>query len=702
MTSKVQHSISKGKGAEHRCRGARGSSALRFAPCLSPFGFRLPAFGRTAAIALVCLLGAALPLAAAEGGSASPPAAGAPDAAEKEEKEEENAAVSFEEVVVTPKRTVVDTALAGKVVLAAEAEAMPLIDNDLFRAVESRPGVAGGDYNTRFSVRGGDPDETLVLLDGMALYEPYHLQDYGGALSVIDLLTVSRATLLPGGFSARYGDKLSAVLDVDLKEPAERIEVNAGVDLLNAHLLVSGAPLLASFRAGYIGLLMSMMQSEESFVPHYGDVLLKFSPRISPAERMSLNILWAGDVNRIDEPGDQDDVHSRYDNNLNWVHWRRDIEETVTLEAWLFAGAARRRREEGLADLDERNLGTSGIKSVVSADGSGPLRLEAGAELRWMRGRYRYVEAARGLDIDADEKGVSLKAFASATWTVAEALALRAGARLIHLTSTRLWHAAPRAALIWTPAPGWRFHAAGGVYHQPVDPLHVPVEAAVEGTRKPEKALHAVAAARWESDALSLHAGVDVYYKEMDDLTGFVKDLGRASQRYQPKDAGWAAGAEIFVDKGFGDARLHLAYALSVSKEILGGREYFGDHDRRHDFRAGLSLRPGAGWTIYAGWRVHSGEPYTRAWYEGGVKRYGPRNAARLPPYHSLDVRVARTFAVEGTEIRVYLQILNLYDRKNVHEISFEEKEQNGTTVYERKEEPLFPLLPTLGVEVTF
>ena len=99
-----------------------------------------------------------------------------------------------------------------------------MIDNDIMRASQIFPGVVSNDFSARFSVRGGEKDEILVRLDGMELYEPFHLQDYGGALSVIDLGLLDRADLLMGGFPAKYGGKMSGVFDIVSKVIHGRFE----------------------------------------------------------------------------------------------------------------------------------------------------------------------------------------------------------------------------------------------------------------------------------------------------------------------------------------------------------------------------------------------------------------------------------------------------------------------------------------------
>jgi len=59
-----------------------------------------------------------------------------------------------------------------------EVESVPQIGKDIFSAVNRLPGLVSGDYSAHFSIRGGRHDETLILLDGLELYEPYHPKDF--------------------------------------------------------------------------------------------------------------------------------------------------------------------------------------------------------------------------------------------------------------------------------------------------------------------------------------------------------------------------------------------------------------------------------------------------------------------------------------------------------------------------------------------
>ena len=118
--------------------------------------------------------------------------------------EETTEPVRLSPIIVTPgKFTILGGTTSIATLTKREIESFPLIDNDVLRAAHIFPGVVSNDFSARFNLRGGEKDEILVRLDGMELHEPYHLQDFGGAVSIIDLGLVGRADLLMGGLSYR-------------------------------------------------------------------------------------------------------------------------------------------------------------------------------------------------------------------------------------------------------------------------------------------------------------------------------------------------------------------------------------------------------------------------------------------------------------------------------------------------------------------
>ncbi|MBD3275300.1 MAG: DUF2012 domain-containing protein, partial [Candidatus Marinimicrobia bacterium] len=93
------------------------------------------------------------------------------------------------------------------------------VEADLFRTIKTLPGVVSqNDFSAAFVVRGGAPDENLILLDGMEIYNPYH---FGGIFSVFNTQAIENVDFQSGGFSAEYGGRLSSVVSAHTKTGSE-------------------------------------------------------------------------------------------------------------------------------------------------------------------------------------------------------------------------------------------------------------------------------------------------------------------------------------------------------------------------------------------------------------------------------------------------------------------------------------------------
>ena len=155
-------------------------------------------------------------------------------------------AVVFElgEIVVTPGAfSFMDAGSAGRQTMSGrEIESVPQFGEDIFRAVNRFPGLSGGDYSAQFSIRGGRPDETLIVLDGLEIYEPYHMKDFAEeAISILDVETIDGVELLTGGFPVDYGNRLSGVFNVTSRRPAaDSTRYSLGMSLVNARAMAQG------------------------------------------------------------------------------------------------------------------------------------------------------------------------------------------------------------------------------------------------------------------------------------------------------------------------------------------------------------------------------------------------------------------------------------------------------------------------------
>ena len=138
-----------------------------------------------------------------------------------------------------------------------------LIESDLFRSLQVMPGVlASSDYSADLNIWGGSNDQNLILLNGIDVYKPTHL---GGLFSIFNMDAIKDVKLIKGGFGARYGGRLSAVLDVaDEEGNRNKFQGKAGMSFLSSQALLQG-PLphgswLVAARRTYVDAATKLMK----------------------------------------------------------------------------------------------------------------------------------------------------------------------------------------------------------------------------------------------------------------------------------------------------------------------------------------------------------------------------------------------------------------------------------------------------------
>ena len=150
--------------------------------------------------------------------------------------------VFLNEVIVTPShfRLLNSEPESRQFLDQEEVRQMPHAADDLYRAVKRLPGAAGGDFTAKINVRGGDQDELLVILDGLELYEPFHLKDFQSVFSIIDSEAIAGVDFLTGGFPVQYGDRMSGVMDIAVATPTGPATTTVEISTINARLMTQG------------------------------------------------------------------------------------------------------------------------------------------------------------------------------------------------------------------------------------------------------------------------------------------------------------------------------------------------------------------------------------------------------------------------------------------------------------------------------
>ena len=647
--------------------------------------------------------------------------------------EDDAAPIKLEKIVVTPGRFTIYEGTSTRIAISKqEIERFPLVDNDVMRAGHVFPGVASSDYSARFSVRGGEKGDISVRLDGMELYDPYHLQDFGGAVSLIGLDLVQNTQLLMGGFPAEYGEKMSGVFDITTRTPnTERFSANFGLDLINATATFEG-PLtekgswLLSARRGYIDLILALIDLDEDYNPQYADVYGKFTYQLTPSDTLTFNGLYGWDKNhqRLDDV--DNNLDSLYNNSTVWTKWRHTFADSHWTDVFVFGGISNQDRTSGQADFDDRKFRFFGTKAELTANLFEDHTVRTGVTWRWLTAQYQYnvqerqagINGYKSILADVDDSGGEFRVFLQDEWQLHSKLALNVGGRYIYQQyreeGIQRYEIGPRVALAVKPTNNFILRGAWGIYHQPVSLMGVPVEDGIETVGRAENAVHYVIGAEYTPTDNFL-VRVEGYYNTFDNLVGRLREFGRQNQIFVPPQSGDARGLDVFMTHAVSN-RLSwtLGYAYGIAEEIAGDETLFRQYDRRHAFAVSSSYQFAPTWHLYINWRFHTGEPRTPLIHTKVLqadesilcnRQFGATHSERMPAYHSLDFRITKRSSYRRWELSWYFQILNLYNQRNLDQYAFSEirdEETNAIIDCAVDEEPLLPILPTLGVTMRF
>ncbi len=241
-----------------------------------------------------------------------------------------------------------------------DVEAVPQIGDDIFRAVNRLPGLASNDYAAHFGIRGGRHDETLILLDGLELYEPYHLKDFNeGAISIVDAQTIDGVELMTGGFPARYGNRRSGVFDIRSRTP-DRTRVSLGSSMFNSHAMAMGTfgegsgSWLAFGRVGYLGPVFKLIDQGDLPKPRYEDAFARVGWKPHPKHDVALEVLHGGDRYNYDITATtgfsdtivtQEVADTRYGNSYVWTTLRSALGPHTNVRTLLSGGLVTRDRK---------------------------------------------------------------------------------------------------------------------------------------------------------------------------------------------------------------------------------------------------------------------------------------------------------------------------------------------------------------------
>jgi hypothetical protein len=595
--------------------------------------------------------------------------------------------------------------LGGQTITARDVARIPTpaASGDLVSYLQTMPGVVGsGDRGGQLFIRGGTPTENLVLMDGMLVYQPFHITGFFSAFPE-DL--VDNAEFFPGGFGPKYSDRLSSVLDVQMRDGNRNTRsVTASVSPFLADALAEG-PLpgeghrnsyLVSVRHSLIGETSPWLLGEKQPLGFDSYYVKVSSLSHDGGSRCSLTAMRSRDRGGLDP----EDEQSR-------VGWTNTLlgGRCTSLAGEIFFDtrvAYSRVSDEAITRGASAFTSTASLLSM-NADASrtvGRVRLNLGAFTQVEGVSFDFLEFRSYNSGDSGREGGGLYAEAE--------IPLGGGLRVLPGATTS-WYPGvfsptiePRLRASWRPRGLVDAELTGalGVYGQRVAGISDRRDASSIFTAWMEapddaklRAIHAQAS--WQQGlGAGLSWSVDGYYRRMRNLpvttwstiASFTPDLSLATGRAHGADARLELRRGPFY--GFGSYGYSWTEYESAQADFgvwfgVPVLSFHPPHDRRHQANALASLELGP-YTFAARWEYGSGFPFTRPLgfdelfdFRTNLPdvrgQYGqtrvlldlPYNG-RLPPIHRLDLSMKRVAHLRSRELQLQAGVINAYDQTNI------------------------------------
>ena len=621
-----------------------------------------------------------------------------------------------------------------------EIESLPRLGDDSLKAVQRLPGAATNGLSGLANMRGGEENETLIVFDGLPLYEPFHLRLLMSPTSVLDPRVLSGIDVHAGGFTARYGDRMSSVIEATSLHPEADAYYELGLSLFHANALAAQrfaggrGQWLAAARRSNLDEVADFVDSEIG-EPSYSDAFGRLDYEFTDSTRGSLHVLVAEDRAEVQNTDEYETANATYRNSYVWGTLEHDFSPATSARAIVsYTDVASHREGQvddpgnttGEAD-DKRHYDVFGLKLDASHRTERWLH-QAGFEWRMLSADYDYTSwsvfepgypapQSPGQATTRNEtphpSGHHTAAFATSRVRVTDQLAAEVGLRWDEQTygyeSDDQW--APRINLAYELDDATRMRASWGRYQQFQGINELQVEDGVDQFYPAQKSDHTILG--FERDlpsgfALRLEAYRKDYsqlkprYENLFDPLSLVPELRWDRVRIAP-DSTRAEGVELLLSRrGDGPWNGWFGYTWSRVRDRIDGEDYPRSWDQENAVSAGLTWNSSP-WSATLAATYHTGWPTTPVIVANADPAdaeivLGRRNSLRFGYYGSLDARVSRDFTLSHGELNVFAEVTNLLDRNNECCVDWSYADQGGAVVLEKDYRHWLPIVPNVGV----
>lgn len=614
-----------------------------------------------------------------------------------------------------------------------EVKKLPTLfgEQDLVQALQLLPGIqSGGEANSQLFVRGGSPDQNLVLLDDVPLYYTSH---FSGLFSVFNTDAINDVEMIKGGFPARYGGRLSSVLDVRMKDGnMNEREGNCTIGLLSSRISYEGP--VQKGRSSYIVsarrsvLPIMRLITKNLLTNNFYDLNGKFNYKINDNNRLFLSLYTGSDVVNVKQyDSESSDNNLVYRNKRGWgnclvaLRWNhiytRNLFSNLTLSEvgykynsyQFYTSSANNivydtenKLQSGITDLS----GNYNLKWFFNPNLSLRGGIQSAAHYFTPNNETRHQQTSTGLMADSSFSSRIL-GWENALYAEGEIdyekLGGNLGGRLTTYTvnGKTFVHFEPRVLLNYRLLKYLQLNASYTQMNQFIHLLSYsnagfPNDYWMPATEiaKPEF-----------SKQVSLGLNVDfvkntyvfslvAFRKTMKNLVDFKEgtslygNFDRWENVVEKGGIGDSKGVELLFRKLKGRTTGWLSTTLAKStrqfENVNNGNAYPFKYDRRLDISLVVNYKINEKVDLSAVWNYGSGYPVTLAIgkYKFGndteMLVWGDRNSYRMKDYHRLDLAINFPYTIGQFDGTFSISVLNVYNRKNAYYYFYQDRTGYG------------------------
>jgi hypothetical protein len=556
------------------------------------------------------------------------------------------------------------------------ADLPALGEKDLFRTFQLMPGISGSNESSAgMYVRGGTPDQNLVLYDGFTIYHQEHLM---GVFSAFNTNAVKDVQLHKGGFDAKHGGRLSSVMEIVGKTGNDK-EFNLGGDAgflgFNAFMEIPFREKGSFFIAGRRSFQSFMydkftgvysengqsgggggggrfnMRNQQKPASYFYDLNAKLT--YNPGKRDILSLSFFNGEDDLDNSrssfgssftGGSITDQTSWGNIGASLKWSRNWDNRFYSNLLVSFSNYYSLRDRQNSTTTEGQGGGAGILFDMNTNENNTLwdyslkmdnefklngmnKLEFGLAYSDYQIRYRYSRNDTADILNMHNAGRLLSVYAQDRWTLNSRLTLLPGLRLSFYDVTSRFYAEPRFQAFYKLNDRISLKASGGSYYQFVN--RIVREDVSAGSRDiwllsdkegipVSSSLHWVAGGSYETKDYLFD--VEGYYKKLNHLSEYTLRFAPSFidqaeyQQFFYKGEGYSRGIDFLLQKKYGKLTGWIGYTLAETRyhfPVYGDGYFAANQDVTHEFKIVATYKPVRDFTLSATWIYATGKPFT-------------------------------------------------------------------------------------------